>query len=199
MTQKYDPTKLLDEIWKSVPEFKDYIVSNLEKVKSLKFNREKILNSKKDKYEYVTLYNGNNKRCISIHRLIAELFKGFVPTNDRSIIVDHLYNNTHDNSENMLQVISQRVNTVKGNMNSRSNHVGVSWRENRKIWRVRILYNNKRISLGSFKDKEEAIELHKQFIKDIEQKTFSLNDYIGKRNKRNLVEKQNHFKNIKHE
>jgi hypothetical protein len=103
------------------------------------------------------------------------------------MVVDHKFGNTEDNDLQSLQIISQRANTLKGNMSNKSGYVGVSWRENRKSWRVRILYNKKRVTLGSFKNKEDAIELHKQFFKDVETDNFNLEEYITNRNIRNSI------------
>lgn len=179
----YDPNI---EVWKPIVGFDKYFISNKGRVKSYKTGKENILNPEKSKYKTVTLRTDNTKCTKSIHRLVAEHFLSNILTKP-SMVVDHKFGNIKDNNLESLQVISQRANTLKGNMSNKSGHVGVSWRENRKSWRVRILYNKKRVTLGSFKNKEDAIELHKQFFKDIESDNFNIEEYIINRNIRNLI------------
>jgi len=174
------------ELWEPVTGFDKYFISNKGRIKSYKTGKENILNPEKSKYKTVTLRKDNIKCTKSIHRLVAEHFINNDLTKS-NMVVDHKFGNVEDNSLENLQIISQRANTLKGNMLNKSGHVGVSWRENRKSWRVRILYNKKRVTLGSFKNKEDAIELHKQFFKDIEADNFNLDEYITKRNTRNSI------------
>lgn len=70
------------EIWKDIPWYEWlYKASNLWRIKSL-FDRNhgnfriKILKKYKkiDWYEIVNLYNWNNKKCASVHRLVASTF-----------------------------------------------------------------------------------------------------------------------------
>ena len=182
-TPSYDPS----EEWLPVFGFSDYFISNKGRVKSYKSGKERILNPNKSKYKTVTFRKDGKVFTKSIHNLVIEHFLNIENLQNTKLVVDHKSGNTHDNSLENLQIISQRANTLKGKMSNKSGYVGVSWRENRKCWRVRVLYNNKRVTLGSFKDKEDAIELHKQFIKDIEEDSFDLQKYIATRNLKNLV------------
>lgn len=182
----------MTEVWKPIKDYKDYYISNLGRVKSTKFNKERIFDSLKGKYYFVNLYNGstNTRRTITVHRLVAEAFLEYSSSND---VIDHIDGDTHNNCVTNLQVISQRLNTTKGKMQRKSKYPGVSWRENRQSWRIRILYNNRRIVLGSFKDEKEAAEVYKQFSNDMENETFNLESYISKRNNRNLTLKTNNY------
>jgi hypothetical protein len=66
------------EIWKDVPSYEGlYQVSNLGRVKSLKFGKEKILKSGTNTkgYFYVILCN-KNTQPFSIHRLVMRAFVG---------------------------------------------------------------------------------------------------------------------------
>ena len=181
---QYDPAK---EIWKPIDGFDKYFISNKGRVKSFKSGKENILNPKKFRYKNVTLRKDKNGYTKSIHRLVALHFLNNSDITKSDMVVDHKFGNTEDNDLQSLQIISQRANTLKGGMSNKSGYVGVSWRENRKSWRVRILYNKKRVTLGSFKNKEDAIELHKQFFKDVETYNFNLEEYITNRNIRNSI------------
>jgi hypothetical protein len=181
---QYDPSK---EIWKPIDGFDKYFISNKGRVKSFKSGKENILNPKKFRYKKVTLRKDNKAYTKSIHRLVALHFLNNNDVTKSDKVVDHKFGNTEDNDLQNLQVISQRANTLKGDISNKSGYVGVSWRENRKCWRVRILYDKKRVTLGSFKNKEDAIKLHKQFFKDIETDNFNLEEYITNRNIRNSI------------
>ena len=65
------------EIWKTIEEFPDYEISNLGKVKSLKFKKEKILTPGRNRYGYlyVILYKNVNKDNKTVHRLVLETFE----------------------------------------------------------------------------------------------------------------------------
>ena len=48
------------------------------------------------------------------------------------------------------------------NKNNTSGHTGVYWYSQRKKWVSEIFADGRKISLGYFKDKEEAIQARKQ-------------------------------------
>jgi hypothetical protein len=113
---------------------------------------------------------------------------------DRSTkVIDHIDGDTHNNCVDNLQIVTQSFNTIKGSMKRKSEYPGVSWRGAKQRWRIKILYNNRRITLGSFKDEKEAAEVYKQFSNDLENGTFDLDSYINKRNNRNLTLKTNNY------
>jgi len=63
------------EVWKKIEEFEDYEVSNLGRVKSTKYNKEKILKSY-DSLGYLKIdlsVNGIKKK-IKVHQLVAMAF-----------------------------------------------------------------------------------------------------------------------------
>jgi len=73
---KGEMKKLHQEIWKVIKDFPDYEVSNLGRVKSLKFGNERILKSKKNNqgYLYVDLWKNGKPYIKRIHRLVLENF-----------------------------------------------------------------------------------------------------------------------------
>jgi hypothetical protein len=67
-----------EEIWKPIPEYEDsYEVSNLGRIKSIKFNKEKILKLSFDNYGYNHLSLRKNKigKTKKVHRLVMLTFK----------------------------------------------------------------------------------------------------------------------------
>lgn len=67
------------EIWKKAKGYNNYLISNLGRVKSVKFNKERILkqsNNAKGNYFYTTLSKNGVKRTTRIHRLVIEAFMG---------------------------------------------------------------------------------------------------------------------------
>ena len=68
-----------NEIWKTIPEFQNYQVSNLGRVKSLNYlhtKKEKILKPIKTKSGYlkVNLCKENKRKAMLVHRLVCETF-----------------------------------------------------------------------------------------------------------------------------
>jgi len=65
-----------DEIWKVIENFLDYEVSNMGRVKSLKFGKEKILTPGKNKFGYLYVILSKNKKPYNkkVHRLVLENF-----------------------------------------------------------------------------------------------------------------------------
>lgn len=81
-------------------------------------------------------------------------------TNKPNEKIDHKNRIKNDNTRNNLRFCSQAENTrnISKKKNNKSGFTGVLWKEDKGRWVARITYNNKRIYLGSFKTKEEAIQ-----------------------------------------
>ena len=65
------------EVWKKINGYEDYLVSNLGRVKSVKFGKERIINlslNKPNGYYKVSLSMNGISACKTIHRLVAEAF-----------------------------------------------------------------------------------------------------------------------------
>ena len=112
----------MQEIWKEIKDYPNYQISNLGRIKALKFysnihkryyDRELLLKEKKNSHGYKFISLGCGKRGtrknIAIHRLVAE---AFIPNPNNLPEVNHIdgnkLNNNIDNlewctrSENML-------------------------------------------------------------------------------------------------
>lgn len=102
-------------------------------------------------------YNNKNsgKGCIKIHRLITNCPVG--------LEVDHINRNTLDNRKENLRVCTRFKN--QQNLSScKSGQTGVYQRSTRnKKWVANITKDKKRIYIGEFKTKYEAIISRKQY------------------------------------
>jgi hypothetical protein len=146
----------MEEIWKDIPVYEGiYQVSNLGRIKSLKFGKEKILNGwiRRDGYIAVNLMY-NKRKTYRLHQLIAITFLNHKP-NGHKIVVDHIDNNKLNNRLDNLQLVSQRFNSSKDRKGS-SKYTGVSWNKKRKKYESQIVINNKRKYLGLFENEYDA-------------------------------------------
>ena len=90
------------EVWKKINGYEDYLVSNLGRVKSVKFGKERIINlslNKPNGYYKVSLSMNGISACKTIHRLVAE---AFLPNpND--------YEDINHKDENKLNIVNAYI------------------------------------------------------------------------------------------
>jgi hypothetical protein len=98
-----------EEQWRPVVGFPDYMVSDQGRVKSLKFNREKILKQRigTNGYPQVVLYKEGKFYRKEVHRLVAEAFLG-IP--EDKLEVNHRNGVKTDNSLENLEWLSHAEN-----------------------------------------------------------------------------------------
>lgn len=157
-----------NEIWKDIPEYEGlYQVSNLGRVKSFKWNKEKILSPSKNSRGYLQLqiHKNSKGKSVKVHQLIAIAFLGHNFKN--KLVVDHINNNPLDNRVENLQIVSQRFNSAKNRNGKTSKYIGVSWSNSRQRWVCQIQINKKNISLGQFKSEYEAHLAYQSKLKEI--------------------------------
>ena len=97
-----------------------------------------------------------NNNCGYLHRFIMDC-----PDN---MVVDHINHNRLDNRKSNLRICTQQQNSMNaGKRNdNKSGTTGICWDKSRNKWKSYIDINNKRINIGRFNTKEEAIEARKQ-------------------------------------
>lgn len=90
-----------------------YQVSNLGRVKSLKYGKEKILKGGKDKqgYIYVILCKEGKKNNFRVHRLVCETF---IPNPNNYQCVNHKDEDKTNNNVNNLEWCNQNYNVNYG-------------------------------------------------------------------------------------
>lgn len=102
-----------------------------------------------------------NDRKYQAHRLIWILVKGETP-ND--LVIDHINHNRTDNRIENLRITTVAdnfKNQVLRNTNT-SGVSGVSWYERYGKWVARINHKEKRICLGYFENKDDAISVRQK-------------------------------------
>lgn len=97
----------MQEIWKDIPEFQNYSISNFGNVYSKKHNI--ILKSYKNLYGYliVNLINKKKRKQFQVHRLVAE---NFIFNINNLPCVNHIDGNKQNNNINNLEWVSYSEN-----------------------------------------------------------------------------------------
>ena len=128
-----------------------YEVSNLGRVKSLRFDRDKILKNTlgSNGYYDVGLSLNKKKKTKRVHQLVAESFLGHKPCG-MELVINHIdFNKTNNNIAN-LEIVTQRENTNQKHLKSSSKYTGVSWNKVVEKWNAIILVNRKVKNLGFY-------------------------------------------------
>jgi hypothetical protein len=158
----------MEEIWKDIPEYEGlYQVSNLGRVKSLMFNKEKILKqANTNGYLQVRLCKNKIKKFL-VHQLVSMAFLNHKPCGF-NLVIDHINDNPSDNRVENLQIVTNRYNTCKTQGKYSSQYKGVWWSKDKQKWRAGILINKKPKFLGYFTDEKEAHLAYQNALKKIE-------------------------------
>ena len=148
MSEIYENLDLKDfegEIWKDIEDYNgDYQVSNLGRVKSLKFGKERILKYCKHVGDYFCtyLYKNGNSECKRINILVYETFNDYNLKNNE--VVHHIDENIKNNYINNLKKLSLS-NHIKIHMVGKTksiehrNKISNTKKEKIKIGEIKIL------------------------------------------------------------
>jgi hypothetical protein len=98
----------MEELWKPISGFEDYMVSNSGRIWSKK--RNKFLSQKKNRYGYlmIRLYKNGDDDTLTVHRLVA---KAFLPNPEGYEEVHHINEQKTDNRVENLEWCSRQYNT----------------------------------------------------------------------------------------
>ena len=157
-----------NEIWKPIPNYEGYEVSNYGRVKSLKLGRELILKPfiSKGGYYRNKIWNNNKGKKFGTHQLVAMAFLGHKP-NGQNLVVNHINFDKKDNRLENLEVVTQRENANKKHIKSSSKYTGVTWHKRANKWQAQILYKRKNIYLGCFNNEIDANNAYQNKLKKI--------------------------------
>jgi len=106
---KHNTMQSYKEIWKDVPGYEGhYQVSNLGRVKSLKWSKERILKPRLDRvgYYHVGLCEGGERKSNLVHRLVMLAFVG-----ESDLQVNHKNGEKSDNRLENLEYCTSSENT----------------------------------------------------------------------------------------
>ena len=158
----------MEEVFKDIPGYEGiYQVSNLGRVKSFRFNKEKILKPTVGSHGYYTVGLCKGKRkTISVHQLVAMTFLNHKPDGTTKVVVDHIDNNPLNNRLYNLQLVTNRENTSKDKKGS-SKYRGVSWAKERNKWISSITINGKKKTLGYFNCELAASDAYQKKLAEI--------------------------------
>ena len=111
----------MNEIWKTIEDYPNYMVSNMGRVKSLgndKTRKEKILKSCKCRggYVMVNLYKDGKKKYLTIHRLVAS---AFLNNPDNLPQINHIDEDKTNNRVENLEYCTAEYNSNYGTHNER--------------------------------------------------------------------------------
>lgn len=98
------------------------------------------------------------RECVSYKKYRHLSLHRFILNADKSMEVDHINGDALDNRKcnlRLCNIFQNRANYPK-KKNSKNKYKGVTWNVSNNKWWARISYNKKRISLGLFKNEENA-------------------------------------------
>lgn len=100
-----------------------------------------------------------NKKSYLCHRLAWLYIYGYFPKNQ----IDHINHNRGDNRICNLREVTMQENKRNSPIpsNNTSGTIGVYWHKQRQKWLASIKVNKKQLSLGIYKNKEDAIKARK--------------------------------------
>jgi hypothetical protein len=158
------------EIWKNVVNYEGlYQVSNLGRVRSLHFGKEKLLKNSLSPIGYyrVSLNKNGKTYTRNIHLLVAECFLNHKTDGTVRLVVDHINKIKTDNYITNLRVITNRENCSNRIKEYTSKYTGVCFWKKRKVWKATIQINKKMINIGCYKTEIEAHLAYQYKLKQI--------------------------------
>ncbi len=161
------------ETYKKIVGLENYSVSDHGNVRNDKTGRILKVKHNGRGYLEVTLMKNKTRYYKKIHRLSAEAFL-LNPENKKC--VDHIDNDRQNNNLKNLRFATRQENGQNQSLSNKntSGTKGVSWHKGQNRWTAQITVNGKRIHLGSFLNKDDAINIRIQRAKD------EFGEYINK-------------------
>ena len=152
-------------VWLPIEGYENYEVSICGQVRNIKTKRILKQNICNAGYYIIKLYKNNYAKNYKVHRLVCKTFKPNLDNTKKC--VDHVDNNKLNNTISNLRWCTHQQNQHNRqlNKNNTSGIKGITW-ENEK-WRARIVFNNKKSSLGYFDTLEEAKIVRYQAAKQL--------------------------------
>lgn len=103
----------MEEIWKTIEDYPNYMISNMGRIKSVWFGKERLLRLIMVKgYLMVNLCKNGKGKKFQIHRLVAQ---AFIPNPDNLPQVNHKDENPKNNCVENLEWCNAKYNANYGN------------------------------------------------------------------------------------
>jgi len=144
-----------------------YQVSDLGRIKNIKFKKERILKPQLNNHGYlhIDFCKYGVRKTKVLHRLVYESFNG-----KTDLQVDHIIEgNKLDNRLCNLQAISSRNNISKyyKTVKKSSHFTGVHWHKKQKRWNAMIRINGNNKHLGSFPNEFDAHQKYQNALQSL--------------------------------
>lgn len=154
----------MEEVFKKIENQENYSVSNLGRVRNDKTGKF-LKGGLQDGYIRVNL----NKIKYLIHKIVAI---AFIENPDNKTYVDHINCIRDDNSIENLRWVTTTENQQNSKLrkDNTSGTKGVCYRKDTKKWMAFIHIDGKKVSIGCFKTKEEAIKIREEKLKENKEK-----------------------------
>ena len=158
------------ETWKPIKDCDDYEVSDLGRVRSMKYGKERILkqnlcigthsNKGVGYYKVYPTQPGAPKRSIRVHKLVAE---AFLENLDNKPYVDHINRITTDNRAANLRWATPRESCLNTEKQFRDSY-GISYNKKTQFFMVEVHSSGNRKYVGRRRTFEEAKKLQNSFL-----------------------------------
>lgn len=136
----------MEEIWKDIVGYEGlYQISNLGRVKSLRFNKEKVLSTSKNtktKYVHISLCKNKVNKKHYIHRLLGD---AFVDNKEGKPHINHKNGIRDDNRVENLEWVTPKENHMH-------KYYTLNYKQHRRkhteqeVLKIREMYNNNKVS-----------------------------------------------------
>lgn len=169
------------EIWKDIPDYPNYEVSSLGKVRNKKTGKVLAQNTDgKGHYLHVALWKNNVGVTKNVHPLVA---KAFVPNPEGKPEVNHKDGNKRNNAADNLEWVTMKENRQHASKmglyesmkhrpqrdkqaNASSRYRYVFWDKARWKWTARLKVDRKTINLGRYDSEIEAAKIADKYIEE---------------------------------
>lgn len=131
---------------------------DFEKLSSYKWHRH---DERTLQYVRVALYGSGKQQILLMHRVVMN-----APT---GVDVDHRDGDGLNNQKYNLRLCTDQQNSMNLKLfrTSTSGHKGVSWNKQFKKWEAYIWFHRKKIRLGEYKEKSDAIAARENAEKEL--------------------------------
>lgn len=134
-------------------------------------------------YKRVSLSKNGKYKYMFVHKLVAICFLNHKPSGYKEVI-NHIDFNKLNNNVYNLEIVTPRLNNIHARKINSHNHtskyMGVFL--DGKMIRSSIVYNRKRVDLGTFDTEEDAAQMYSLILYDVEKNNGkAINKFIQKK------------------